>query len=117
VKTVEQKEGTPMTSGRNSAARAKPSEPIEQAAAKTAQVQQELAVAEAELHLTNTVLGRAMPDPDKQGDVRKAVKHNIEIEETVCEAAEELQEVKDILQAEVGARERLESDLKRRASS
>lgn len=106
-----------MTSRTSNATGAKPTRPIERAAAKTAEVQQELAVAEAELHLTNTVLGRALPDPEKQGDVRKAVEQNSAIEERVGEAAEELQEVRDLLHAEVSERQRLELELERRAPS
>jgi hypothetical protein len=90
-----------MHSGSNNGAgaRAHPPEPIEEAASRAAQVQQELAVAEAELHLTNTVLSRALADRDKKEDVRKAVEHNAVIEEKVGEAAEELQEVTELLRA------------------
>lgn len=106
----------PMTSLTSSGTPAKPPKPIEQAAAKTEQVQQDLTVAEAELHLTNTVLERALADPDKQGDVQKAVDQNSAIEEKVGDAAEELQEVTDLLHAEVSERQRLEQELERRAS-
>lgn len=104
-----------MNAGRKSAARRQPPKPIEQAATKAAQVQQELEVAEAELHLTNTVLRRSLPDPQRQGDVRKAVEQNAAIEAKVGEAAEELQEVADLLQSERSESERLE--LERRARS
>jgi hypothetical protein len=104
-----------MSSLASGATPAIPTKPIEQAAEKTGQVQQDLAVAEAELHLTNTVLERALADPAKQGDVKKAVDQNTAIEERVGDAAEELQEVTELLNAEVSERQRLEQELKRRA--
>jgi hypothetical protein len=104
----------PMTSMTTGATNAKPLQPIEQAAAKTGQVQRDLTVAEAELHLTNTVLKRALADPKKEGDVKKAVEQNSAIQEKVGDAAEELQEVTDLLHAEVSERERLEKELERR---
>jgi phosphoglycerate-specific signal transduction histidine kinase len=85
--------------------------PIEEAASKTAQIQQELQVAEAELQLTNTVLGRAELPAQQEDDARKAVAQNVVIEEKVGEAAEDLQEVTELLQAEVSERERLERQL------
>jgi hypothetical protein len=88
-----------------------PPKPIEEAAAKTAQIQQELLVAEAELQLTNTVLGRAKLPPQQEDDARKAVAQNVVIEEKVGEAAEDLQEVTELLQAEASERERLERQL------
>lgn len=90
--------------------------PIEEAAAKASQVQQDLAVAEAELNLTNTVLGRARDDAEEsREDVRKAVRQNAATEEKVGGAAEELQEVTELLQEEISERERLEQELERRA--
>ena len=91
--------------------------PIEQAAARTSQIQQDLAIAEAELNLTNTVLGRTWTDEarERAADVKKAVQQNATIEEKVGEAAEELQEVNELLQEEISERERLEQELERRA--
>jgi len=104
-----------MTSLTNGATHARPAKAIEQAAAKTGQVQRDLTVAEAELHLTNTVLERALADQKKQDDVKKAVEQNSAIQEKVGDAAEELQEVTDLLHAEISERERLEKELERRA--
>jgi phosphoglycerate-specific signal transduction histidine kinase len=106
-----------MISARNGTANARSRRPIEQAATKTARVQQDLAVAQAELSLTNTVLRGARPDRGKDGDLKKAVEQNGAIEEKVGEAAEELREVKDLLHEEVCERERIELELERRASS
>jgi hypothetical protein len=106
-----------MTSFTNSGPEAKPPKPIEKAAAKTAHVQRELAIAEAELHLTNTVVGRALPDSREQGDLKKAVRQNAAIEAKVGQAAEELQEVQDLLHAEVAERQKMQSKLQRGAAS
>lgn len=106
-----------MQADTSSAEAAEAPKPIEQAAAKTSQIQQDLAVAEAELNLTNTVLGRARADDSREraADVKKAVRQNAAIEEKVGEAAEELQEVNELLQEEISERERLEQELERRA--
>lgn len=85
--------------------------PIEEAASKTAQIQQDLVIAEAELELTNTVLGRALPQVAANDDVKKAVAQNASIEEKVGEAAQDLQQVKELLEAEVSERQRLEREL------
>lgn len=100
-----------MNSATSNPAAAQPPKPIEQAATKTAQVQQELLVAEAELQLTNTVLGRPSPPAQQEDDLRKAVAQNGVIEEKVGEAAEELQEVSELLSAEISERQRLERQL------
>jgi hypothetical protein len=112
-----QQKEIPMTSLTNSGPEAKPPKPIEKAAAKTAHVQRELAIAEAELHLTNTVVGRALPDSREQGDLKKAVRQNAAIEAKVGQAAEELQEVQDLLHAEVAERQKMQSKLQRGAAS
>ena len=91
--------------------------PIEEAASRTAQIQQELLVAEAELQLANTVLGRSSLPAEQADDVRKAVKQNVVIEEKVGEAAEDLQEVTELLEAEVSERQRLERQLEQSRSS
>ncbi len=106
-----------MDSDTRSAAAVEPPKPIEQAAARTSQIQQDLAVAEAELNLTNTVLDRGWTRDAREGreDVRKALQQNAAIEEKVGDAAEELQEVTELLQEEISQRERLEQELERRS--
>lgn len=99
-----------MDSSTDSAASAQSPAPIEEAANRTAQIQQELSIAEAELQLTNTVLGRAAPPAQQEDDVGKAVAQNVVIEEKVGEAAGDLQEVTELLQAEVSERQRLERE-------
>lgn len=84
---------------------------IEQARDKTADVRQDLEVAEAELHLTNTALHRGLPPSLKQGDVGRALAQNTQLENKVQEAAEELAVVTELLEEEVAQRERLEREL------
>ncbi|MDB5870817.1 MAG: hypothetical protein JWQ07_259 [Ramlibacter sp.] len=91
-----------------------PTRPIVTAKAKTDSVQEELAVASAELQLTNTALEQILPPGQKQGDVRKALDQNERIEEKVTQAAEELAEVSDLLAEEIVQRHRLEQELARR---
>ncbi len=86
--------------------------PLHRAREKTGKVQQDLAVAGAELGLTNSVLDHQLPDSVKgSSDVRRALTQNEAIEEKVQEAANELQVVSDLLQEEVAERERLEREL------
>lgn len=86
-----------------------------QAKAKTEQVKEDLHVAGAELHLSSTALGRNLPEEQKQGDVRKALEQNAVIEEKVIGAAEELHDVKELLEEEIAERHRLERELERRS--
>ena len=85
--------------------------PIEHAKAKAGNVQEELLVAGAELHLANTVLKKSLPEQDKKGDVAKALAQHATVEEKVTHAAEELEQVTDLLDEEVVQRERLENEL------
>src|SRR3569623_2878289 len=85
--------------------------PIERAHSKTADLHEELAIAGAELHLTNTALERTLPAAQKKGDVRKALDQNAVSEEKVVEAADELHDVKELLEEEIAERHRLEQAL------
>jgi len=91
--------------------------PIEIAKKKTEDVKEQIAVAGAELHLTNTILENDLPASQKQGDVGKAIEQNQATEEKVNQAAEELAEVTDQLDQEVAHRHRLEAELARRTGS
>jgi hypothetical protein len=94
----------------------RPARPIEHATQRTEKVQQDLQVASADLHLTNTILSKSLPDPMKQLDVRKALDRNEAVEEKVTEAAEELAEVTELLHEEVAQRRYLERQLAQRES-
>jgi hypothetical protein len=71
---------------------------IEDARSKTDQVQRDLEVASAELGLTHGALERELPPDAKKGDVAWAIRQNQELERKVQQAAEELEEVTDLLQ-------------------
>ena len=88
--------------------------PIEVAKSRAQDVQDDLAVAGAELHLTNTALEHSLPASQKHGDVRKALDQNGLVEEKVVQAAEELAEVTDLLEEEIAQRQKLERELARR---
>lgn len=90
--------------------------PIIQANARASSVQEDLAIAGAELHLTNTALERILPDGEKDGDVRKALEQNGLIEQKVNQAAEDLAEVTGLLAEEIAERHRLEEQLARRSA-
>jgi hypothetical protein len=87
---------------------------IAKARHKTGSVQGELEVAGAELHLNNTALAQSLPEHQKQGDVRKALRQNEVVEQKVTQAAEELAEVTELLQEEIELRQRLEDELAQR---
>jgi phosphoglycerate-specific signal transduction histidine kinase len=94
-----------------------PTRPIEIAKDKADSVQEDLAVAGAELHLTNTALDRSLPPNAKQGDVGKALEQNGIVQQKVSQAAEELAEVTDLLEEEIAERHRLEAQLAQRGMS
>jgi hypothetical protein len=82
-----------------------PSHPaLEQAKTKTDRVQRDLEVASAELGLTHGALERELPPNVKQGDVAWALHQNKVLERKVQQAAEELEEVTDLLDQAKGGR-------------
>lgn len=91
--------------------------PIEVAKEKTDAVQEDLAVAGAELHLTNTALDRSLPPGVKHGDVGRALEQNSVVQQKVSQAAEELAEVTELLEEEIAQRQRLEAQLTDRGMS
>ncbi|MEJ8839172.1 hypothetical protein [Ramlibacter sp. AN1133] len=78
---------------------------IEQARTKTEEVQRELEVASAELGLTHGALEREVPQTVKQkSDVAWAIRQNAELERKVQQAAEDLEQVTELLeQVQAGA--------------
>lgn len=85
--------------------------PIQIAHEESERLQQELEVAGAELHLTNTALETSLPAAAKHGDVARALVQNAAIEEKVLEAADDLQAVTELLHEEIAERARLEREL------
>ena len=71
---------------------------IEAARTKTDQVQRDLEVASAELGLTHGALERGLPPEAKHGDVAWAIHQNRVLEKKVQQAAEELEEVTELLE-------------------
>jgi phosphoglycerate-specific signal transduction histidine kinase len=88
-----------------------PGRPIEVAKDKTDAVQEDLVVAGAELHLTNTALNRSLPQSARHGDVDRALEQNDVVQQKVTQAAEELAEVTELLEEEIAERQRLEAQL------
>lgn len=68
------------------------------ARSKTEKVQQDLEVAEAELHMANTVLVQSLPaSPERDEVVELALQQNVAVEDKVHDAAEELLAVTELL--------------------
>jgi hypothetical protein len=80
-------------------------EQIEEAKSKTDQVQRDLEVASAELGLTHGALERELPPTvKKKSDVAWAIRQNKVLEKKVQQAAEELEEVTEILEQAQGGK-------------
>lgn len=75
-----------------------PTNTIDVAKTKTDQVQRDLEVASAELGLTHGALERELPPEAKTGDVAWAIEQNKVLERKVQQAAEELEEVTELLE-------------------
>ena len=75
---------------------------IKAARSKTDQVQRELEVASAELGLTHGALERELPPEVKKGDVAWAIEQNAALERKVQKAAEDLEEVTELLEQAQG---------------
>jgi hypothetical protein len=71
---------------------------LKAAKSKTDQVQRELEVASAELGLTHGALERELPPEVKKGDVAWAIEQNAVLERKVQKAAEDLEEVTELLE-------------------
>jgi len=71
-------------------------------------VQEDIELAEAELHLANVVITDKLADNLSDADLAKAVIHNEEVEEKLRDAGEKLQVVTDLLDSEERDHQRLE---------
>lgn len=85
--------------------------PLAHARRKTGDVSKELQVASAELGLAHDALDRHLPPETKQGDVAWAIDQSEVVERKVQHAAQELQEVTELLEKEEAERARLEREL------
>jgi histone H3/H4 len=91
-----------------------PSQPLEEAHRRTVQVQQDLEVASAELGLAHEALDKHVPPEARTGDVAWAIGQNAVVEQKVLDAAQELEEVTELLAEEKAERAKLEAELDRR---
>ena len=73
-------------------------EPLDEARAKTDQVQRDLEVASAELGLAHGALERHLPPKDRNNDVAWAIRQNAALERKVQQAADELEQVTELLE-------------------
>ena len=71
---------------------------LDAARSRTDQVQRDLEVASAELGLTHGALERELPPELKKGDVAWAIRQNAALEKKVQQAAEDLEEVTELLE-------------------
>ncbi len=86
---------------------------VASAKSKTEKVQEDIQLAEAELHLANLVITDKLADSVgvSDADLAKAVAHNEQVEEKLRDASEELQAVNDLLSSEERDRLKLEQSL------
>jgi hypothetical protein len=75
---------------------------LEAARSRTEEVQRDLEVASAELGLTHGALERELPAHVKRGDVAWALHQNAVLERKVQQAAEDLEEVTELLEQAKG---------------
>jgi hypothetical protein len=73
-------------------------QPLDEARARTDQVQRELEVASAELGLAHGALERHLPAEHRKGDVGWAIRQNAVLERKVQQAADELEQVTELLE-------------------
>ena len=71
-------------------------------------VQEDIELAEAELHLANLVITDKLAGSVSDADLAKAVEHNEQVEEKLHEAGEKLQVVTDLLHSEERDQQRLD---------
>ena len=85
---------------------------VASAKSKTEKVQEDIQLAEAELHLANLVITDKLAESVSDADLAKAVIHNEQVEEKLRDAGEDLKVVTDLLSSEERDRIRLEQALK-----
>ena len=85
---------------------------VASAKSKTEKVQDDIQLAEAELHLANRVITDKLGKSVSDSELKKAVAHNGQVEEKLHDAGEDLKLVSDLLSSEERDRKRLEQELK-----
>lgn len=81
---------------------------VASAKATTEKVQEDIELAEAELHLANLVITDKLADSVSDADLAKAVEHNEQVEDKLHEAGKKLQVVTDLLNSEERDQQRLD---------
>jgi hypothetical protein len=81
---------------------------VASAKSTTEKVQEDIQLAEAELHLANVVINDKLAETASDADLARVVSHNEQVEEKLRDAGENLQVVTDLLQSEEADRQRLE---------
>jgi chromosome segregation ATPase len=84
---------------------------VASAKSTTDKVQEDIHLAEAELHLANRVITDKLSKSVSDADLKKAVTHNEQVEEKLHGAGEDLKLVSDLLSSEERDRKRLEQEL------
>jgi hypothetical protein len=84
---------------------------VASAKSRTEKVQDDIQLAEAELHLANAVITDKLADTATDAELAKAVVHNEQVEARLRDASEDLQVVTDLLTSEERDRLRLEAAL------
>jgi hypothetical protein len=84
---------------------------VASAKSKTEKVQEDIQLAEAELHLANLVITDKLAETLPDDALAKAVTHNEMVEEKLRDAGEDLQVVSDLLSSEESDRRQLEAKL------
>jgi hypothetical protein len=81
---------------------------VASAKSTTEKVQEDIQLAEAELHLANLVITGKLVDSASKADLARAVSHTEQVEEKLRYAGENLQVVSDLLNSEERDRMKLE---------
>jgi hypothetical protein len=81
---------------------------VASARSTTEKVQDDIQLAEAQLHLANLVITDKLADSVSDADLAKAVAHTEQVEEKLHDAGESLKVVTNLLQSEEIDRQRLE---------
>ena len=84
---------------------------VASAKSKTEKVQEDIQLAEAELHLANLVITDKLAESVSDADLAQAVTQNEQVEEKLRDAGEELKLVTDLLASEEADRIKLEEKL------
>ena len=89
-----------------------PATPLERALNHNESIRDTVEGSAAELAVINAVLTKEIPEPVKSGDVAQALRKTGEMEGRIYDAAQELAQVNEALEAEIDERNDLQRELK-----